>query len=143
MRVPLQGGSPEEIAAVGSIDEFRCALPGGKRCVARRTQGQESYTFHDLDPAQGVGRELARTRWIENIFGDWALSPDGTEVALPIHDPKEAKIRVLSLDANAGPAEDELAIDGLANISGLNWTADGKGWFVVITTSVGTQLGAR
>jgi serine/threonine protein kinase len=139
-RLPVGGGTPEEVAASGSVDEFRCALPGGKRCVARRTEAEEWYRFYELDAVHGVGRELARTRWMPNVYGDWALSPQGTEVALPFHDPRLAKIRILSLDASAGPLESELAIEGLANISGLNWSADGKGWFVVITTTIGRQL---
>ena len=33
-----------------------------------------------------------------------------------------------------------MSLAGLTNLSGLNWTADGTGWFVVVTTSVGSRL---
>ena len=33
-----------------------------------------------------------------------------------------------------------MSVAGLTNLSGLNWTADGTGWFVVVTTSVGPRL---
>jgi serine/threonine protein kinase/Tol biopolymer transport system component len=139
-RAPAAGGRPEEVVKSGVVDEFRCALPGGKRCIARAVlTDQKIYIYYELDPIRGLGRELARTQWAQNIYGDWALSPDGTEVAVPNHDPRTAVIRMLSLDKPEIP-ERELPIPGLANISGLNWTADGAGWFTVITTSVGARL---
>ena len=140
MRVPIEGGTPEQVLATGVIDEFRCALPGGKRCVARKTEAQKFYVFYELDPFGGVGRELARTAWLPNFYGAWALSPQGTEVAIPNHDTKSAKIRLLALDATDNKRESELSIGGLTNMAGLNWTADGKGWFVAVTTTVGRGL---
>jgi eukaryotic-like serine/threonine-protein kinase len=131
-RAPVTGRTAEEVVKRGVVDEFRCALPGGKRCIARAVRTDQTYIYYELDPIQGLGRELARTRWLENIYGDWALSPDGTEIAIPNHDPRTAVIRILSLDKPGRP-EQQLSIAGLANLSGLNWTADGTGWFVVIT----------
>ena len=138
-RVPTEGGTPEQVAPSGSVDEFRCALPGGKRCVARRTEGQEWYTFYDLDPTAGLGRELARTRWMWSLYGDWALSPDGGEVALPEHTPNTTRIRIVSLDRKSGPVSEEVVVSGLSDINGLNWSADGRGWFAVVNTAFGTQ----
>jgi hypothetical protein len=138
-RAPVAGGTPEEVVKSGVVGEFRCALPGAKRCVARAVQTNQRYIYYELDPIQGLGRELARTRWLENIYGDWALSPDGAEIAIPNHDPRTAVIRILSLDKPGAP-EQQLSIAELANFSGLNYTADGNGWFAVITTSVGTRL---
>ena len=83
MRVPVQGGTPEEVPIPGALDEFRCALHPGKRCVPRTTARGKYYTYYDLDPIRGAGRELARTKWIPGILGDWDISPDGTHVALP------------------------------------------------------------
>lgn len=140
VRVPVGGGVPEEVVASGSVEEFRCALPGGKRCVGRRTESEEWYRFYDLDPIHGVGRELTRTRWMPNIYGDWALSAQGTEVALPYHEFRSAKIRIVSLDPGTGPAERELAIEGLSNLRGLSWSVDDKGWFVIVATTVGNHL---
>jgi eukaryotic-like serine/threonine-protein kinase len=138
-RAPVAGGTAEEVVKRGVVDEFRCALPGGKRCVARAVETDQTYIYYELDPIRGLGRELARTRKLENIYGDWALSPDGTEIAIPNHDPRTAVIRILSLD-KPGVPEQQLSIAGLTNFQGLNWTADGKGWFAVITTSLGPRL---
>lgn len=137
MRMPVDGGTPEPVPIGGPLQEYACAAPGGKRCVLRISKPGDFYIYHELDPIYGKGRELARTRWTQSIYGDWAVSPDGTEVALPVHDSPEAKVRIVSL--KGGP-EREIVLKGFKNINGLNWTTDGKGWFVAFNTTVGLQL---
>lgn len=85
MRVPVEGGEPQEVPIAGPLDEFRCALGAGRRCVLRTSEQGKWRIFYDLDPVQGKGRELARTSWSFEILGDWDVSPDGTEVAIPLH----------------------------------------------------------
>jgi hypothetical protein len=141
MRVPVTGGTPAEVPIGGLLDEFRCALGSGKRCVLRTTE-DGYFAYYDLDPIQGKGRELARTKSSLKILGDWDVSPDGTQVAIPNHDPREARIRVVALQP-AGPnhtQEREVVLPGLANLNGLVWAADGKGWFVSVTTTVGNRM---
>ena len=139
-RAPVAGGMAEEVVKSAVVDEFRCALPGGKRCVAQAVHTTaKTCTYFELDPLHGLGRELSHTRFSDNIYGDWALSPDGTQIAIPNHDPRTAVIRLLFLDKPGAP-EQQLSVAGLTNLSGLNWTADGTGWFVVVTTSVGPRL---
>lgn len=137
MRVPLAGGPTDQLAGNGELDEFRCALPGGHGCVARKTLGNSAYVFYAFDPEHGLGRELVRTRWTPNFFGDWALSPLGTEIAIPNHSPDSAKIRVVELN---GSGEMEVAVAGMVSISGLNWSADGGGWFVALNSVSGRRL---
>lgn len=140
LRAPVNGGRPEQVVPSGAVEQFRCPLPGGKRCVARTTEGREWFDFWELDPYRGLGRKLARTKWELNLYGDWALSPDGSEIAIPSHQLKKARIRLIALDAAGGPAESEIPVDSQLSISGLNWTADGKGWFAPIETSAGSKL---
>jgi eukaryotic-like serine/threonine-protein kinase len=141
MRVPVEGGAPQEVPIGGPLDEFRCALGAGKRCVLRTTVPGESRTYYDLDAVRGKGRELARTRWSVEVLGDWDVSPDGLEVAIPNHDSREARIRVVSLEPKPNqPTEREVVIPGVADLRGLVWAADGQGWFVSVDTTVGNQL---
>jgi eukaryotic-like serine/threonine-protein kinase len=65
----------------------------------------DQFVFYELDPLRGKGRELARTGWSPSITGDWGLSPDGLFIAIPNHDPQNAKIRIISLD----PTEPDMA----------------------------------
>ena len=141
MRVPVAGGTPEEAPIAGRLDEFRCALNLGRRCVLRTSVEGHYYAFHELDPVRGKGRELARTAWVPEIFGDWGLSPDGTQVAIPNHDAHSARIRVLSLEAaSRGPREHEMELRGLSNLSGVVWAPDGHAWFVSMVTDLGRRL---
>jgi eukaryotic-like serine/threonine-protein kinase len=141
MRVPVEGGTPQEVSIGGSLDEFRCALSPGQRCVLRTTLDGKWRTYYDLDAFRGKGAELARTKWSVEVLGDWDISPDGTQVAIPNHDSREARIRVVSLEtAPDQPRERELILPGLANLGGLVWAADGQGWFVSVDTTVGNRL---
>jgi eukaryotic-like serine/threonine-protein kinase len=139
MRVPVEGGNPHDVPIGGPLDEFRCALGAGKRCVLRTTVPGESRTYYDLDAVRGKGQELARTKWSVEVLGDWDVSPDGTQVAIPNHDSRDARIRVVSLEPK--PArEREVILPGVTDLRGLVWAADGRGWFVSVDTTVGNQL---
>jgi hypothetical protein len=141
MRVPVEGGNPQEVSIGGPLDEFRCALGLGKRCVLRTTVPGESRTYYDLDAVRGRGKELARTKWSVEVLGDWDVSPDGTQVAVPNHDSRDARIRVVSLEPKPNQAgEREVLLPGMTDLRGLVWAADGRGWFVSVDTTVGNQL---
>src|SRR5207248_3116883 len=43
MRVPVEGGRPEEVPIGGRLAEFRCALETGKRCVLRTAMPGKYY----------------------------------------------------------------------------------------------------
>jgi hypothetical protein len=101
----------------------------------------ESRTFYDLDAVRGIGPELARTSWSVGVLGDWDISPDGLQVAIPQHSSHDARIRVLSLEPKQNEAsEREIVLPGLTDLWGLVWAADGQGWFVSVKTTVGNQL---
>jgi hypothetical protein len=91
----------------------------------------KQYVFYELDAIRGKGRELARTAQTVSLVGDWDVSPDGSQVAIPLHDADRAPIRLLQLDAQAGKGhETTVEIEGLRNLSGVVWAADGRGWLV-------------
>jgi len=140
MRVPLEGGTPEFVDIGGTLDEFRCAV-SGKRCVLRTAVAGQYFAFHELDPVRGKGRELARTAWSRNILGDWDLSADGMQVAIPNHYSRDASIRIVSLEPGPNqPRERELTVPGLTDLKGAVWAADGSGWFVTSDTDTGVQM---
>ena len=141
MRVPLEGGTPEEVPIGEPLDEFRCALNAGTRCVLRTTVPGKYYAFYDLDPVRGKSRELARAKWMLGVLGDWGVSPDGTQIAFPDHSSRDARIRVVDLEQRPGqPKEHDVVAQGLANLSSANFSADGRGWFISVETTVGNRL---
>jgi Tol biopolymer transport system component len=141
MRVPIGGGTPEEVPVGGRLDELRCSLLATGRCVLRTTISHESYVFYELDPLHGKGQEVARTEWIPSITEDWDLSPDGTQLALPIRDSQEAHIRVIDLQtSSAKMAEREVALAGITDLISVVWSATGHGWFITADMPIGTRL---
>ena len=141
MRVPVAGGGPERVPIGGLLDEFRCALGAGKRCVLRTTVPGESRTYYDLDDIRGKGPELARIKWSIEVLGDWDISPDGSQIAMPIHDSRDGRIPVVSLEPGPNESrEHQVFLPGMTDLSGLVWAADGRGWFVSTDTTIGNQL---
>jgi hypothetical protein len=133
MRISVRGGSSEAVLGGQNINgEFRCGLRTGSRCVLRTVEG-DRFVFYELDPRHGRGRELARTAWSPMIVGDWDISPDGTVVAIPNHEPRSAEIRLVALyPARSGIEEKRILLNGLKNLSGVVWAASGRGWFVSV-----------
>ena len=56
-----------------------------------------------------------------------ALPPDGTSFAISMGSEAEIHIRLLSL---SGGSDRELTVKGWPNLTGLDWSPDGKGLFV-------------
>jgi eukaryotic-like serine/threonine-protein kinase len=84
MRVPKTGGQIFEVPLGEPLDEYRCSMPGsGNTCVLRTTHNGRQ-TYYELDPVKGKGPELGRTDFaLIGMLGRWALSADGTRVAIP------------------------------------------------------------
>jgi Tol biopolymer transport system component len=143
MRVPTGGGNPQPVpigGKLGRFDEYQCPSELGAPCVLRTAENGQ-FVFSELDPARGTGPELARTGWGPAVTGDWDLSPDGSQAAIPNHNPQDAKIRLVRLTNHVpGMAERTITLNGLRYLSGVVWAADGKGWFVAVRTSFGTQV---
>jgi eukaryotic-like serine/threonine-protein kinase len=141
MRIPVEGGTPEKVPNGFPVDEFRCSLDTTGRCVLRVSVGHEFYVFYELDPFRGKGRELARTKWFPTVTGVWDISPDGKEVAIPIQDYREARVRVVELQPDSTPSKErDVVLPGLADINDVTWSASGRGWFVVLDMPVGKRL---
>jgi hypothetical protein len=140
MRVPMNGGTPEPLPGTENVVDFRCGQQPGSRCVLRSTENNQ-FVFYELDPLRGRGRELARTVWSPTQLGDWDISPDSRFAAVPNHDPQTAIVRVISLDATrADAAERVVTFNGLKNLNGLVWAANGEGWYAVEITPLGLVM---
>lgn len=143
MRVPLQGGRPEAVPVKGAWDEFRCPSRRDTACVIRTTENDQ-FIFHELDPLRGLGGELGRTVWNPTLLGDWDLSPDGDEAAIPDHEIRQAKIRFVPLGKGTRRMEQTaLTLPGPERLFGVQYAAGGDGWFVTVgrvITSGGPDL---
>lgn len=125
MRIPVNGGLPQFVLKVRKgIADFSCAKAPASRCVFLETSEDEKHLLLTaFDPLNGKG-ELLRTIDI----GDYAseLSPDGLTYALARRGEAEIRIRLLSL---SGGVDREITVPGRSNIMGLDWSADGNGFY--------------
>jgi hypothetical protein len=131
LRVPVSGGSSEEVHVFGRAADlrtsgafdFRCSVAAADRCVISENVGRE-LVFSALDPFDGKGDELARLPINPSFFPQWDLSHDGERVAVVNMD---NRIRVM--DVPSGDVR-ELALDAWTAIEFVAWAFDGEALFV-------------
>ena len=123
-KVPMTGGTPQVILRDALFDIPGCALPPSKLC-AIATVAQDQLVFWSVDPIAGRGPELGRFKvdW-KSDYG-WALSPDGTRIAIKRRGAPE--IYVLSIKTRSIKT---ITVRGWNNGISLDWTADGSGFFM-------------
>jgi hypothetical protein len=85
---------------------------------------RRSRTYYDLDDIRGKGPELARIKWSVEVLGDWDVSPDGSQIAIPIADSFEARIRVVSLEPNPNQSRElQVLLPGMTDLRDNDWTS--------------------
>ena len=123
MRIPALGGPPEQVLEA-RMDEnvgFNCPVRPASSCVFSHSE-QEQLIFYALDPAQGRGKELARTRLGPFTVG-WRVSPEGSRIAVASSDQLREQVRIINLQRGT---ERNLQLPHGWLILGLSWTADGN-----------------
>ncbi len=139
-RVPVTGGPPELIATTQMGNAFsnliRCSRAPASLCaIAEAPADRKQILFTELNPMKGRGKELLRFNTDPSGVYEWAISPDGTRIALMT--PPEAKIHILHLDGK--PAE-EIVVKNLNLGDAFDWAADNKGFFIDNSTAEGLAL---
>jgi serine/threonine protein kinase len=127
MRVPASGGSPERVleSPVDPMLAYRCPSRPSSSCViSRGEQGQ--LIFYALDPLQGQGKEIIRTKLGQANDLEWSISPDGSHIALASWTQLREQIRILDLQNGT---ERNLSLPKGWDIPALCWAADGKALF--------------
>jgi Tol biopolymer transport system component len=79
-----------------------------------------------FDPLKGRGKVLKTIDTDTTADYHVALSPDGSTVAISRGGEAEIHISLASLSA---AADSEIKVNNWPNISGLDWSADGKGFY--------------
>ena len=127
MRFPVLGGPPEQVleARVGNAVRFDCPARPASSCVFSHWEEGE-LIFDAIDPVQGRGKELARTRLGPPMAVDWRVSPEGSRIAVASLDQLREQVRVI--DFRSG-TERNLQLPQGWNIFSLSWTEDGNALF--------------
>jgi serine/threonine protein kinase len=141
VRVPIGGGTPELILTMAQLSAFACARSPSNLCAfAEQTPDHKQVVITSFDPIKGRGSELtrfdlgaeyrARRRTVL-----WAVSDDGTKVALAPR--SDGTIQIRSLQTGQ---QRVIHPKGLNGIGRLRWTHDGKGFIVSGNTKDGNGI---
>jgi len=136
-RRPIHSGSPHAhsrrrwspsacAANAGGSGLSVRSRPVSLRAVFETSVDGKQLTLTAFDPLKGRG-EVLRITQIDpaNAFGETS-SPDGATIALSIKREAEIHIHLLSL---SGEPDREFTVKGWSNLTGLNWSPDGKGLY--------------
>ncbi len=127
MRFPISAGSPEQVAeiAADATGDFDCPIRPQSSCVLSRWE-KGDLIFDALDPVQGRGKELVRTKLGYPASLSWSVSPDGSRIAIQSYDQLRDQVRILDFKKGA---ERNLQIPHDWGLFNLSWTADGNALF--------------
>jgi serine/threonine protein kinase/Tol biopolymer transport system component len=139
MRVPVAGGVPQFVLETRNGIDYQCARAPASLCVIGESgQDRKQLTLTAFDPLKGRGKVLRNIelRTIENDPRG-AVSPDGRTIAVSTGGEAEIHIRLLSL---SGGSDREITVKGWPNLSGLDWSPDGKALYCGSVSPQGCTL---
>lgn len=125
LRVPMAGGREERIAE-DILEDGRCAAPSVGLCAYIKLE-KNQFVFTSFDSQLEQRRELGRFTLDPNFKGgdQWTLSPDATKIAI-----LEAGTNNIYLLNVKTQALRHIIVKRWSNLVALDWTADGKGFFM-------------
>jgi hypothetical protein len=104
--------------------------------VATAGTDHKQIVFSFLNPVTGRGREIARIDLaINDDWSDWQLSPDASRIA--VSEPAGAMIHLAFTD---GRPPLNIHLKGFQSLYNINWSSDGKFFFVSNPTREGAAL---
>jgi eukaryotic-like serine/threonine-protein kinase len=138
LRIPVNGGVPQHVLEMRDDSVYQCAHAPANLCVIfEASQDEKHYTVTAFDPLKGRGKVLKTIEKDPTTYYNGQLSPDGATVAISPSYEAEIHIRLLSL---SGGSDREITVKGWPNLTGLDWSADGKGLYVGSMSPQGSTL---
>jgi Tol biopolymer transport system component/DNA-binding winged helix-turn-helix (wHTH) protein len=121
MRLPLEGGPPQEVLQANLINNQQCARAPATLCLYS-TITRDQFTLFSFDPLKGTGAQVYQIKDDTPPLYNWSLSPDGATLAIA-RSKQDSRIRLVSLQTGV---ERWLNISGGPGIATLDWAADSK-----------------
>jgi len=139
MRVPLQGGAKEEILTGRGIRRQACAWSPATLCVfSEESPDHKELAFSAFDPVKGEKRELTRVNLQQPVLHyDWALSPNGSRLALTEFGQREGRIKIIT---TTGGAAHDLNVKDWPGLFSIWWSSDNKSLIVGSFSNSGSTL---
>ena len=138
MRVPVGGGLPQVVLETRNWQQHGCARAPASLCViVEASEDEKKLTLTAFDPLKGRGEVLRTIDVNPTALYHNTLSPDGIIFAVSRGGEAEIHIQLLSI---SGGSDREITVKGWPNITGLNWSPDGKGLYCGSVSSQGGTL---
>jgi eukaryotic-like serine/threonine-protein kinase len=138
MRIPIDGGVAQDVLEMPWGGWHMCARAPASRCLLfEESQDRKQLTLTAFDPMEGRGKVLLAVQVDPAAQFASGLSPDGSIFALAKFNEPEIHIRLFSLSGGQGR---EITVKGWPNITGLDWSPDGKGMYCSAISSQGSTL---
>jgi Tol biopolymer transport system component len=142
MRIPVAGGVPQVVLETRNWPDCECARAPASLCViGEASQDQKQLVITAFDPLKGRGKGLRTIDTDPTASYRNQISPDGATFAISSAISRGGKaeihIRLLSL---SGGSDREITVKGWPNITGLDWSADGKGLYCGSVSAQGHTL---
>jgi Tol biopolymer transport system component len=139
-RVSSEGGSPREVGLTRGIGQFRCPLLRGACVLRQEVDGK--VVFSRLDPLKDEGEPFYSRAKTANESELFALSPDGTQLAMSLRTGAANFIRTVKFDGT-DRVLNTADIPTREPTDALQWSADGKGWFAEVASPTRSSLNAN
>ncbi len=140
MSTPMDGGPRSVLMSGPLFYTYDCASRGSASCVvADLKDNQLIFSSLDPDPERGKGGELARVTYHAGDMPHWALSPDGTRIAMVETGGESSEIKILNLEDRKITL---LPVHGWKwkYLTDIGWAADGKRLFAITASESSSAL---
>jgi DNA-binding winged helix-turn-helix (wHTH) protein/Tol biopolymer transport system component len=137
MRVPLAGGTPQQVLKANWISNHQCARAPSSVCIYS-VVGNGELTLFTFDPFQGKGSQVFQIKDDLPQLYNWSLAPDGTTLAIAKGKWGDEEPRIHLVPVHGG-VDRWLTISGWSGLASLDWAADSKGLWA---SSVGEEENA-
>jgi len=137
MRVPIDGGTPQQLFESKAYAEMACTKSAGGLCaIAEPSDDLKQVIVSSVEVSKGRGAELARFD-IDPKLNDWwfDLSPDGKLIAAT-----PSSMGPLYIISLRGEPIRKIQMKNWHDLLAFTWSADSKGLFVVAGITEGRAI---
>ena len=138
-QIPLSGGTSRLVLHAPAIWNHQCARLPSTICIYC-SGSDKDLRFFSFDSKTGAKAELSSSNLKDTSWSNWSLSPDGNFLAgfKPVRR-QDAAIRIISLRDDS---EKRIHLPGWSELNGMDWSADGRSFWVIACTQHSSPWGA-
>lgn len=138
-QIPLSGGTSRLLLHAPAIWNYQCARLPSTTCIYC-SGSDKDLRFFLFDSKTGAKAELSSNNLKNTSWSNWSLSPDGSFLAGFKPVPRQgAVIRIISI---RGDSEKIIQLPGWIGVNGMDWSSDGRGFWVSACTQHSSPWGA-